>query len=296
VAYLPVVSTGFRDSAFGWLAARLGIGWFNANRGFFLTERTPPGATRDNRIRSTTLIRLSRNCIAYVIFLVFVAVPWVGAQTAPVGERARNAGAAEDSEAAKTQPEPVVTVSDHFKKLMDSTVATPGGAIETAGAPFVTASFSQLFTSHAGFGNDAAGFGQHYGVNLLGNASGKILGKFVLPSLLHQDERYLPTKPGSAVINRLGHIVRHVVLTRSADHTRTVFNGSGIPNSALTAALSNSYQPSEQRTVANNATRFGYNVLGFVIGDCYTEFQPELRNLGSRIKSGIVRLWHVRTQ
>jgi len=126
-----------------------------------------------------------------------------------------------DSESGNAEPDRVVTVSDHFKKFMASTIASPGGAIETAGAPLVTARFSHLFTSHAGFGNDAAGFRQHYGVNLLGNVSG-ILGKFVLPSALRQDEVYVSAGTESPLVNPLGHIVRHVVLTSSADHTHSI--------------------------------------------------------------------------
>jgi hypothetical protein len=190
----------------------------------------------------------------------------------------------------KAQTGQVVTVSDHFKKFMDSTVATPGGAIETLGAPLITTGFSQLFTSHAGFGNDGEGFGQHYGVNLLGNVSGKFFGKFVLPSTLHQDERYRAYGPEHSPIRRLGHIAEHLFLTCSADHSHMVFNASGIPNSILTAAISNTYQPVEQRTAADSAARFGYNVLGFVVGDAYTEFKPEICKLAAFLKSKIVKL------
>jgi hypothetical protein len=193
-------------------------------------------------------------------------------------------------DSAKTQTEGAVTVSDHFKTFTDSMVTTLEGSIQTVGAPLVTTGFSQLFTAHAGFGNDAAGFGQHYGVNVLGNVTGKFFGKFVLPSALHQDERYQCVGPGHSPIRRLGHVAEHLFMTRSADHSYMVFNASAIPNSLLTAALSNSYQPVEQRTAANSTARFGYNVLGFVAGDAYSEFKPDLCSLAALLKSGIQKL------
>lgn len=242
-------------------------------------------------IKLASRIVPSRFDAAFFLLLLVAMAPNAAADTSTASAQDSSIAAAGTQGSSGPSDEHVISVSDHFKKFSDSTFATVGGAIETVGAPLGTTAFSQLFTSHAGFGNDGTGFGHHYAVNLLGNVSGKFLGKFVLPSTFRQDERYVSAPSGSSPALRLGHIVKHLFIARSADHTRHVLNVSGIPNSLLTAALSNTYQPAEQRTAADSAARFGYNVLGFVLGDAYTEFQPDLRNLASVLKSGIVRLW-----
>jgi len=240
---------------------------------------------------SDSRIAPSRLSGVFLLLLLVGMAPKTAAQTPATGTQDSGTATAPAQGAPGTTDQNTVTVSDHFKKFSDSTFATVGGAIQTVGAPLGTTSFSQLFTSHVGFADDGAGFGHHYGVNLLGNVSGKFLGKFVLPATFRQDELYVPAPSGSSPALRLGHIVKHIVIARSADHTHNVFNLSAIPNSLLTAALSNTYQPPEQRTAADSAARFGYNVLGFVMGDAFTEFQPDLRNLASVLKSGVTKLW-----
>ena len=183
------------------------------------------------------------------------------------------------------------TLRDHLKRL-GCGFTQPLDIIQTFGAPAATAGFSQLFTSHAGFSSDASGFGKHYGVNLLGGVSSKFLGQFALPAAFHQDDRYKRTESGTVVWARIGNILKHVVLTQSAnDPHRQIFNVSALPNSLLSAALSNTYQPREQRTAAASAQRFGWNLFGFSAGDAFAEFRPDLIALGGKITVGIAKLW-----
>jgi hypothetical protein len=261
------------------------------DNGFSSKFRKLSSSSRQDRTGPDLCLAPSRLSAVFLLLLLAGMAPKTAAQTSTAGAQDASSATAVAQGSLGTTEQDTVTVSDHFKTFSDSTFATVGGAIQTVGAPLVTTSFSQLFTSHVGFADDGAGFGHHYGVNLLGNVSGKFLGKFVLPATFRQDERYLPAPSGSSPALRLGHIVKHIVIARSADHTRNVFNLSCVPNSLLTAALSNTYQPPEQRTAADSAARFGYNVLGFVLGDAYAEFQPDLRNLASVLKSGIVKLW-----
>jgi hypothetical protein len=163
------------------------------------------------------------------------------------------------------------TDCDRWDRFVHSLIS-PG----TLASPAATTVFSQVFTSHAGFDSDAAGYGKHYGVDLLGNTSGKFFGKLVLPATFRRDDVYVPTPPGTPPGARLGHISKHLFLTASADRSRSVFNVAAAPNSLLCAALSNLYQPPPQRTAGDSATRFAYNLLGFWVGDPYEEFKPEI--------------------
>lgn len=171
-------------------------------------------------------------------------------------------------------PAAFVTECDHWGRFTSSLIS-----VGTVASPAATTVLSQVLTSHDGFGSDAAGYGNHYGVNLIGNTSGKFFGKYVLPAAFRQDDVYVPARPGASIGARIGHLSKHLSITASADHSQSVFNVAGLPNSILNAALSNLYQPAPQRTAGASATRLAYSVAGFVVGDAFEEFKPEIRKM-----------------
>jgi len=111
-----------------------------------------------------------------------------------------------------------------------------------------------------------------------------------MPSIFQQDDAYAPTPRGTPVGRRIGHISKHLFLTASADHTHDVFNVAALPSSLLNAGASNLYQPAPQRTAGASATRLAYNVAGFLLGDAYLEFSPEI----GRVRAALLKLlpWH----
>jgi hypothetical protein len=193
------------------------------------------------------------------IALLLVASTWISsAQTMPPACATHTTGTAPG--------QATVTDCDHWQRFLTSLKS-----VGTVASPAITAGFSQLFTSHAGFGNDAVGYGHHFVVNEAGDLSGKVFGKLILPAVFRQDDVYIPVRSGP-IGRRIGHVLKHSIVTDSADHSRGVFNVAAIPNSLLCAGLSNFYQPKVQRTAADTATRAGYNLIGFMLGDTYEEF------------------------
>ena len=222
-----------------------------------------------------------------VAFLLWVPVAWAQGSQASIA--AAGSASASDTHCLPNDTS-LTTVKDHFNRLACG-FEQPLDIIQTFGAPAVTAGFSQLFTSHDGFSSDASGYGRHYGVNLLGGVSSKVLGQFLLPTAFHQDDRYKHTKTGTPAWGRIGNILKHVIVTESAEGSNEVFNVSALPNSLLSAALSNTYQPKVQRTAAASAERFGWNLFGFSAGDAFAEFRPDLLALGGKVISEIAKLW-----
>lgn len=148
---------------------------------------------------------------------------------------------------------------------------------KTVVSPSVTAGIAQLSPWHDGFTSDWSGYGQHVGVNILNNVTGKFFGNFALPAIFHQDERIVRLGSASRWQDRMVHVLTHVFVTGSADHSSSpVFNASALPGCAISAMISNLYEPHQVRTVSATAERFGWNLGGFVGGDAYSEFQPDL--------------------
>lgn len=145
-------------------------------------------------------------------------------------------------------------------------------------APAATAGMSQLVTSHAGFVSGPEGFGKHYGVNLIGEVSGRFLSHFLMPALFHQDARYIRKGAGQGGLagfaDRLAHVGMHAIYAPADEGSGASFNWSNIPGSVINSALSNTYQPDAQRTALAAGERVLWGMLGYTASDVYGEFAP----------------------
>ena len=172
------------------------------------------------------------------------------------------------------RPQGTVTGSDHLYRFGCAVFS-----FQTILGPVVSTSFSQFLLSHKGYGSDGNAWGYHFGINLASNVTGKFFARLAMPAIFRQDDAYQPLGPGHSTGARLGHVVQHLFVTDSADHTHRVFNVSAIPSSALNAALQNAYEPHALRTAQDSAESFGINVAVFAAGDAYEEYHCNIIKL-----------------
>jgi hypothetical protein len=137
----------------------------------------------------------------------------------------------------------------------------------------VTAAWSQFISKPAGFGPGFSGYAHHYVVSLGDNVNGKLIRDVGAPLISRRRyEPYYFSGGGKSVWYRLGRASLHSVFADpDSEKSLQNFNWSGIPASLTSAALSNAYQPTEQRTVAATFQRFGTNALGYAAGDLASE-------------------------
>jgi hypothetical protein len=96
---------------------------------------------------------------------------------------------------------------------------------------------------------------------------------FVFALASHRRDRYKPLGSGS-ILGRGWHAVVYTIM--ASDRT---FNWSGLPASFACAGLSNTYQPSEQRTWTATLERAGTATLGYLFGNLWLEFtQKEIQD------------------
>ena len=157
------------------------------------------------------------------------------------------------------------TPAENFSQFAHA-VASPGTFL----TPAASAAFSQFISRPAGFDNGALGYGEHYGIGLADNISGKFIRDFAFPTMFGHDATYTPDRSGT-FWRRAGHAALHSLLLNS-----TTPNFSGAPASFAAAGLSNAYQPREQRTWPATFQRAGTNAAGYLAGDLFSEFKPEL--------------------
>lgn len=137
------------------------------------------------------------------------------------------------------------------------------------------AGIGQAENSEPGYGQGAVGYAERYGSNFADGTSENFFVGAVFPTLFRQDPRYFQDGKGP-FLHRAGYAITRIFVTRS-DSGREVFNASELFGAAAATALSNTYHPTDDRTLANNvdtwATLMGWDVVSNVV----KEFWPDIR-------------------
>lgn len=145
---------------------------------------------------------------------------------------------------------------------------TAPGALSTAFVPPATAAFSDFVYRPAGFGSGPDAYRYHYEVALADNINGKCFRKVVIPLFSGRRDVYETDRQGT-FWQRLARASRHSLYY---EQNAKDFNWSGLPGSAVSAAFSNLYQPSAQKTFTATLQRTGTNSLGYWFADVTWEF------------------------
>ena len=156
----------------------------------------------------------------------------------------------------------------YFHDFEQATFSTASGALSTAFVPPTTAAFSNFVYRPNGFGSGADAYRYHYEVALADNINGKFLRKLIIPAISQRRDIYETDRQGT-FLQRLTRASRHSLFYDSRSDN---FNWSGLPGSAVSAAVSNLYQPSAQKTWTATLERTGTNSLGYWFADVAWEF------------------------
>jgi hypothetical protein len=100
---------------------------------------------------------------------------------------------------------------------------------------------------YPGYQGGMAGYGQRLGATLAGAYTHVLVADAVLPSLLHQDERYVYQGTGTTR-SRILHALSNAIFTLG-DNGRREINYSGIGGDLASGAIANAYYPSGQRGI-----------------------------------------------
>ena len=134
------------------------------------------------------------------------------------------------------------------------------------------------------YGGGPEGFTKRYGTQLLSNEAGSLFGRWLFPTILHQDIRYYPSKQTN-IFDRMAYAASRAIITRD-DHGNNVFNSSLLLTLLVTSALNNGYKPnydeSFQATMANTFAGLG----GAAQMNLLNEFWPDLKDLFTHHQPG----------
>jgi hypothetical protein len=149
------------------------------------------------------------------------------------------------------------------------------------------ATYSHVIHDWPGYGQGADGFGKRYGATLANAEAGSFFQGFLMPYLLHQDPRYLPSKDASR-FSRAMFATSRVLITRS-DSGRDTFNSSLLAGTVLSRMLTNAYYPTQQRGLEPMFGGVGGSLLSDVQTNLLREFGPDIQRFIRKHQPGELR-------
>jgi hypothetical protein len=140
--------------------------------------------------------------------------------------------------------------------------------------PFFVAGLSEL-NGNAGFGWGPEGYFKRTGAAYLDSFDARMIGKGILPSLLHQDPRYFRRGYGSTS-RRLLYAAGTIVMCKHDVSQKWEPNYSNVGGNLLSGAISIFYYPSDHSGVDKTITNALVVTAEGAFGAMFQEFWPDL--------------------
>lgn len=207
-------------------------------------------------------------------------------EDAPIVKGATSSSSRLDPTTLKASPDPVYSLpnaSENLHRFLQQSCSP---------FSFLTIGFNtglaQIGKQEPDFGFGIHGFIRRYSTSLADNRSNAFFGAFLLPSLLHQEQRYSRLGPKFSPWRRATYSLSRVAITRGRDGG-DVFNSSLILATLFSKSLQNAYYPSDQRGFAQTMDRTERTLLDRAQNNLAQEFLPDVerfcwRHMPKRLK------------
>lgn len=139
----------------------------------------------------------------------------------------------------------------------------------------LTSMIAEGSDAHPQLGKGVAGFGRYYWRGFLDKTDGNYMVIAVLPTLLHEDERYFAMGHAGGFWKRLVYSGSRVAIARNYEGENTP-NVSELLGRGIAQGVSISYYPSKSRTLGAIATKYGYAILRDAATNIFREFWPDI--------------------
>ncbi|HZP33720.1 MAG TPA: hypothetical protein VFB23_10210 [Candidatus Acidoferrales bacterium] len=138
----------------------------------------------------------------------------------------------------------------------------------------ITSFLAEADDVHPQLGGGFYGFTHYYWRGLVDKTDGNYWVIFVLPTLLHEDERYYALGQGGAW-KRLTYAGTRIFITRNF-HEHNTLNASEVIGRAIAQGISVTYYPSQTRTPGGLAQKYGYALGRDALTNIFREFWPDI--------------------
>jgi hypothetical protein len=148
-------------------------------------------------------------------------------------------------------------------------------ASQNAVDPVVYATTTAVALATANYGRNAPGYVKQYAASLADLTAASYLTTWALPSILHQDPRYVQRGSGGQLARMLYASSRVAVTATDAGEPQ--FNWSEVLGQFATASIGNIYYPVSGRTLSGTLSRWGTFMAMDALSYELKEFWPDVR-------------------
>lgn len=138
----------------------------------------------------------------------------------------------------------------------------------------VTSLLAEANDAHPRLGKGIKGYGEYYWRGWLDKTDGNYMVVFVLPTILHQDERYYAMGKGK-IWKRAIYAATRILITPDY-HGHNTFNASEVFGKGIAQGVSAFYYPSSDRTAGALAVKFGWAMERDAATNVFREFWPDI--------------------
>jgi hypothetical protein len=129
--------------------------------------------------------------------------------------------------------------------------------------------------AHPDLGKGPKGYWNYYWRGYLDKTDGNYMVLFLMPTLLHEDERYYAMGHAGGVWKRMLYSASRVVITPNYEGHSTL-NIAELAGRGAAQTISVSYYPSHDRTAGAIAAKYGYAILRDAATQMFREFWPDI--------------------
>ncbi len=138
----------------------------------------------------------------------------------------------------------------------------------------ITSAIAEGQDTHPELGKGMGGYGQYYWRGFVDKADGNYWVVFVLPTVLHQDERYYAMGEGG-FWKRGIYAASRILITPNYQGKNT-FNASDVFGRAIAQTISATYYPAGDRTAGDIAVKYGWAMGRDALTNVFREFWPDI--------------------
>ncbi len=138
----------------------------------------------------------------------------------------------------------------------------------------VTSAVAEAGDAHPKLGEGLKGFGRYYWRGFVDKADGNYLVIFVLPTILHEDERYYAMGQGG--IWKRGLYAASRILITPDYHGHNTMNISELLGRGMAQGISAAYYPSQDRNLGSLGQKYAFALGRDALTNVFREFWPDI--------------------
>jgi hypothetical protein len=138
----------------------------------------------------------------------------------------------------------------------------------------LTSLVAEADNSHPQLGKGVPGYWGYYWRGFADKTDGNYWVIFALPTVFHEDERYYALGRGN-LFKRAAYAASRVLITPSYSGRPTI-NGAELLGRGIAQGVSIGYYPSQDRTISDVATKYGYALMRDAATNVFRELWPDI--------------------